>query len=128
MYQTKTGLAMDLFSWLLVGHLVGDWLLQNDWMAEGKQSGLASWPLTVHCLTYTVTVCVAVLLGASVSGGLLVGAAAILFISHWLIDGGNLAQRWGRLTRQSNTSLVRTGVDQTMHVAVLAGIAAWLGA
>lgn len=37
---------MTLFECLLVGHLVGDYLLQNGWMAEGKTTRWV--PLLVH--------------------------------------------------------------------------------
>jgi len=38
----------------LIGHLVGDFLLQNDWMAINKKS---HWlPACVHCLVYTIVV------------------------------------------------------------------------
>ncbi len=38
----------------LIGHLLGDWLLQNDWMASGKKE---FWlPLAVHALLYAAGV------------------------------------------------------------------------
>ena len=33
----------------LVFALVGDWLLQNDWMARGKGSSVHGMPLLAHC-------------------------------------------------------------------------------
>ena len=34
----------------IYAHLIGDYLLQNDWMANGKKK--ASWICVVHVLTY----------------------------------------------------------------------------
>jgi len=64
---------MDWF----IGHLIGDYLLQNDWMGSNKKE---HWfPCFVHCLVYT-------------------GAVALctwwpwwtwplIFVSHYLLDG-----------------------------------------
>jgi hypothetical protein len=37
--------------WILA-HLIGDYLLQNDWMAQNKQK--SSWACTVHVATYMI--------------------------------------------------------------------------
>lgn len=38
----------------IIGHLVGDYLLQNDWMALNKKQ--RSFPCLVHCLIWTLSV------------------------------------------------------------------------
>jgi len=38
----------------IIGHLVGDYLLQNDWMALGKKK--SSLICSIHCLVWTLTV------------------------------------------------------------------------
>ena len=45
----------SVFINLLFGHLVGDFLLQNKWMALSK--GNNSWRCLVHCIVYTASVC-----------------------------------------------------------------------
>ena len=42
----------------IVGHLIGDYLLQNDWMAMNKKkSGENGWTACwVHCSLYTLAV------------------------------------------------------------------------
>ncbi len=41
---------MTLFTWLTLGHFVGDFVFQNDWMARNKQRALhAPW---LHSLYY----------------------------------------------------------------------------
>ena len=43
---------MTMFSWLLLGHLLGDWLLQNDWMAQGKRQGFFTLAGLIHFTIY----------------------------------------------------------------------------
>jgi hypothetical protein len=44
----------------LIGHLVGDYLLQNDWQATNKKSyTLIGWfSCSVHCLLYSISVAI----------------------------------------------------------------------
>jgi hypothetical protein len=113
---------MDTFAWLVVGHLMGDWVLQNDWMARGKKRQLLGVAGLVHAAGYTLTI-----LGTCWLSGLRNGHAVLylalggaIFLSHWLIDGTRLVERWMRLYRQSDLEMVRVMVDQTLHLLVLA--------
>jgi len=47
---------MNTFAWLVVGHLMGDWVLQNDWMARGKKRRLLGGTGLVHAAGYALTV------------------------------------------------------------------------
>lgn len=110
---------MNIFTWLFLGHLVGDWLLQSDWMARGKRQGIFTAAGMVHFATYTaVMIGILWLLGdQGVGQGLLVGS--IIFISHWLIDATNLVQWWMRFYGQRDQAVVRLMIDQTWHLVVL---------
>ncbi len=115
---------MNTFTWLLIGHLVGDWILQNDWMARGKRAGLLTLPGAVHVAICTVTTMGALWLsGVPKSLTWYLGAGMAILVSHWLIDSGNGAGWWARLYRQSRLESVRIGVDQSLHLLVLALIA-----
>lgn len=113
---------MTTFTWLLVAHLVGDWMLQNDWMARHKQDSLVNRAIAVHCIIYTFTLLISLWLAASKHAfqPSYLRFGLFILVSHWLIDAASLAKRWSRLFRQSNTSFVQVMVDQTMHVVVLA--------
>lgn len=121
---------MTPFAWLCLAHLVGDWLLQNDWMAREKRGRWMGAACLLHCTIYTTTLTVAFLMiawpwtAATSRQGLLFASA--IFLSHWLIDGFNLPQRWNQLIGQSSSTMVRTVVDQTMHLLVLAVLVQWL--
>ena len=112
---------MNAFCWLLLGHLLGDWLLQNDWMARGKRGRLLTLPGLVHCTIYTAT-----LVGAAWISGIrgrgpafYLAFAAVALASHWLIDAGDGAGHWMRLLRQSHLEAIRMMVDQVLHLLVL---------
>ncbi|GAB6275345.1 MAG: hypothetical protein STSR0004_22100 [Peptococcaceae bacterium] len=107
---------MTLFEGLLVGHLVGDYLLQTRWMAEKKVS---MWPpLLVHGAVYTA----AVTLLALLAGRLLpLSAIALIFFSHIFLDNRFFVEFWTKkVTRAENTEWLKIMVDQTWHIVILA--------
>ena len=113
---------MSLFSWLLMGHLVGDWLLQNDWMATGKKQAFITRSGLTHFTIYTLVIMLTLMLTNSSDRdpfrlGLL---TIIIFISHWIIDATDIVGRWIRFYKQSDITLIRIMVDQTFHLIILA--------
>ncbi len=109
---------------LLCGHLVGDYIVQNDWMAAGKTQ--RSLPCTVHCLLYTLAVW-----GCSFWWMPLWGLA-VCFAVHWPIDRFRLAAWWmrnvsGQAFFASKEHLMFPWsivvVDNTAHLLTLFGIA-----
>jgi hypothetical protein len=99
---------------LLVSHLVGDFLLQNDWMAMNKKKRAV--PLTIHCLVYTS--CIWLIGGL---GGL---PLLFVFLSHLLIDGSNVISMWMNLVGQRGfkDNLAPWSVivvDQVWHLLIL---------
>lgn len=118
---------MNVFELLLVGHLVADWVLQNDWMALGKRHAFFALAGLLHYAIYT-GVMLLILWWVSVepfqfSSWLVIGI--FLFLSHWLVDGTELVQWWMCSFGQRNQTMVRIMVDQSFHLVVLAGIAIW---
>lgn len=80
---------MELQTALFIGlllHFVGDYLLQNDWMAQGKTK---DWfPCFVHCLFYALPF------------SLILWQSPFLWLvfgSHYLIDRYRLAVYWIKL-------------------------------
>ncbi|SRR5690606_2527777 len=112
---------MTIFSWLLIGHFVGDWMFQNDWMARDKRGRWWSSQCVIHCIVYTVIMLVFAWFGSgqSASATQLGILFSVTIITHWLIDGFNLAEIWGRVVNQTQSDFVRIVVDQTMHIFVL---------
>ncbi len=118
---------MTLFAWLLIGHLLGDWLLQNDWMAQGKQRSWINRAGLTHFSLYTAAVLTAgrLWIWRDRPLGQLIAIGVSIFATHWFIDAGRLAECWARFYRQSNSEAVRLMVDQTLHLLVLVGVAVW---
>ena len=119
---------MNTFGWLVVGHLVSDWLLQNEWMAEGKRQSLINLAGMVHYAVSGLVVTGALWLSGARGRnlGFYLGAGIILFVSHWLIDATDCARWWMRLYRQSDIEVMRLMVDQVLHVLVLVFLAVFL--
>ncbi len=116
---------MSLFDWLLVGHLVGDFLLQTDGMALYKEQ---SWPwLLKHVGLYVAVM--TVLLGAyALSRPVplwLVGVALLgIAVTHIILDRREFTLGWMRLIGiSSDHPWLPIVVDQVFHVVVLAVVA-----
>lgn len=113
---------MNLFSWLLIGHFIGDWLLQNDEMARGKRMGIFSPQCIVHCTIYSLAQLGTLWIYSthlSVTPPYFLFGVGV-FLTHWLIDATNLASHWGRWFKQTDAPFVRIAVDQTFHFLSLA--------
>jgi hypothetical protein len=107
----------------LVGHLVGDYLLQNDWMALNKKRD--SWPCLIHCSIWTACV---------------VGFAqwplwtiVPLFVTHFIQDRTQIIKFWmTKVNRQSQFAEPPMApwsiivVDQCWHIVILWAISRWI--
>lgn len=113
---------MTPFEWLLVSHLIGDWVFQNDWMARHKQNGLLNRAILIHCAVYTAVLWLVYFLLVADSPRLSTSFlfAFLVYFSHWLIDATGLASRWMRFFRQTDVLFMRIAVDQILHVVALA--------
>jgi hypothetical protein len=106
----------------LIGHLVGDYILQNDWMALNKK--ISSLHCGVHCLIWTACVVLFAAWGWK--------AAAFLFVAHFVQDRTGLIRRWMSLVGQDQFA---TGpcspwsiivVDNVWHILQIYAAARWL--
>lgn len=109
----------------LVGHLVGDYLLQNDWMALNKKQ--RSFHCAVHCAIWTACVC----LFAGWFNPLVI---ASLFVTHFIQDRTQIVAWY--MDHVGQTSF-RTGmcapwsaivVDNVWHILTLWIISQIMGA
>jgi hypothetical protein len=86
---------MSFFVALLFGHLVGDYVLQNNWMAMNKSA--SDFKCLVHCLIYTAAVVLFTMHCFPLM--MLLGWVVAVFMSHYFIDRYSLADKWLRLIR-----------------------------
>jgi len=116
---------MSLFDWLLVGHLVGDFLLQTDSMARYKAQSW-SWMLKHVGIYLAVMV---VLVGAYAMNHpvpLWVEGAVLLFIggTHIILDRRSFTLWWmRRLGVSSDLTWLPIVADQVFHLLVLVVVA-----
>jgi hypothetical protein len=104
----------------IVGHMIGDYLLQNDWMAEGKKR--SSLICAIHAAIWTACVCL-------VGGWFEPWAIGFLFITHFAQDRTNfirwymnaMGQRKFAAPPMAPWSIII--VDNTWHLVALAIVA-----
>lgn len=108
---------MTFFECLILGHFVGDYLLQNSWMALNKTK---KWlPLIVHVLLYTLAVCAFTFAFT----GFNLWWILVVLASHFFIDRWSLADKYLEFTGSRSLrkyveerSLVVTGSSGTEKV------------
>lgn len=113
----EKAIYMDQFSYLLIGHLIGDFLLQTGWMAKYKAT---KWiPLLAHVTVYTAVVAIA----GTLSGGLSIEGLAVIFLGHVILDRKTFVAFWVRNIQTAKgpeqvwLSIV---ADQIFHIILLA--------
>lgn len=127
---------MDMFG-MLLGHFVGDYLLQNNWIALNKHRfDCLGWlTCTVHCLLYTSAVCYYMKEWD-------IYWILCVFLSHFIIDKFGLPELYLQLIRGRSlkrfiknpvnhswttqvglycgfSSAVYMVVDNTMHIVLM---------
>ncbi len=100
----------------LIAHLIADWLLQNDWMANHKMD-------LKHPAAWTHAAIQAVALGLALGWQ----AGLILGVVHLLVDTRFPLRYWQRVYRQTTDGPAALHVaiwgDQVIHIA---SIAVWI--
>jgi len=129
---------------MLLGHLVGDYLLQNNWMAIGKtkHNGIGWLACTVHCFLYSLAVCLLMWQWT-------MAWFAVVFLSHFVLDKFGLPEKYLKLingrslerfmNNQENkqytpyiglragfTVFVYVVVDNSMHLLIMWAAWHWL--
>lgn len=108
---------MNIFSILLIGHFVGDFLIQTDWMARYKAKHWV--PLLVHSSVYTIVIGLSALL----EGGLSYLGILVVFIGHLILDRGSFVRFWVlriQTATKPNQQWLSIITDQTFHIILLA--------
>ena len=131
----------ELFVLLLFGHLFGDYLFQNDWMALNKKDEW--WPCIIHCCMYTLWILIfliPLIYDFDIVKALILTGG--IFLSHVILDRTHLIDRWFRFTRGRSwkrlgtfyakkekelediarvvfTAIVQTVADNTIHLLLM---------
>jgi hypothetical protein len=106
---------------IIIGHLIGDYLFQSDWMALNKKSKSYEGLLTciIHSLIWTVFV---YLFGFYTTNDVII--FLLLFISHFILDRWNFVKWFLNTFRiMPNPTLWKIIiVDNTLHLLMVYGI------
>lgn len=116
---------MSLFDWLLVAHLVADFLLQTDGMAKNKGH---SWQWMIkHVGVYMVVMTALLIVYAavhSIPAGLVAVSLLFILVTHLILDRRTFTRWWMRTFSISNDKLwIAIIVDQAFHLLTLAIVA-----
>lgn len=106
---------------MLLGHCVGDYLLQNDVLAlnKGKNTFLGWMMCTAHCVIYTLSVCIFM-------SNYSLEWMGVVFLSHFFIDKFSLAELWSKMLKsRSLQAFLNENKNQTISAmdSLIAGFA-----
>jgi hypothetical protein len=135
-----------MFAEIVLGHLAGDYLLQNKSMALKKsEKGWAGlgW-CTLHCLIYTACICLFLWTVNPFHVAFSPLLVLLVFLTHWPLDRWSLGSKWLKLIRGrdfikafeskdkyreidvSFSCLVYAVVDNSLHLILLWFVVSWL--
>jgi hypothetical protein len=106
----------DTLTLAIIGHLVGDYLLQNDWMALNKKRNPI--PCFIHCILWTAAVCL-------FAGWNSPYAIAALFCTHFIQDHSNIVAWWMRLRWKDQSRFMRCDDFDLTDMRVIPGLGPW---
>ncbi len=116
---------MSLFDWLLVGHLIGDFLIQTDGMAKNKGQ---SWLWMLRHVGFYMVVITAVLIVYTLIHPLplwlIIVALLVVCVTHTILDRRGFTTWWMRLVGATpDNPWLSIIVDQVFHILTLAVVA-----
>lgn len=103
-----------MLAYLIIAHLVGDFLLQNHWMQAKSRN---SFVCTVHVACYSLP-----FVAVAFWGGLAWWMLGAILVQHWLQDRFALHIRWMRFYGQTKPELWPVGplcMDQSAHLGFI---------
>lgn len=105
---------------LFAAHLIGDFLLQNNWMQAKSKS---SFVCTIHVIVYSLPFW-------PILWHVPIFPSCLIFVEHWLQDRFALHLKWMKFYRQTPPDKWPVGplcVDQSFHLAFIAAIYVLVG-
>ncbi len=119
---------MTVFEVLLLGHVIGDWLLQNEWMALNKGS---NWPaLLSHVAVYHIVVGALLGLKMGFSYMPIYPVVAVLAVFHIILDRQHFVywvmKHLRIIVDREPERWLSVAVDQSLHIVLLAAATIYL--
>lgn len=118
---------VEIFIYLLIAHLIGDWIIQTSWMANEKSKHLG--PLLAHVFTYHIFVFAALyLVGVPLAANL--WATLFLAAAHAILDNRRFEFWWlNRIKKVEEKDVpiwLLLGVDQSFHLILIILVSFWI--
>ena len=120
-------LIPTMFPIILIGHLIGDYLFQNNWMALNKKDHLL--PVVVHACIYIIPICALLAFMPQVTwAGLGYYVALNAFLHGWLdhsdmieppVEANKEKAELMKRAAVAYTALVQTVADNTIHLITM---------
>jgi hypothetical protein len=118
---------VQIFIYLLISHLIGDWIIQTYWMANEKSRHFA--PLLAHVASYHIFTFGALYL-AGVDFTKAFWATLFLAVTHAFLDNRRFEFWWlHRIKKVAEKDVpvwLLLGVDQSFHLILLFLVSFWL--
>ncbi|QOX63895.1 DUF3307 domain-containing protein [Anoxybacterium hadale] len=106
---------LDLFLYLIIGHVIGDYVLQTSWQIEKKRT---SWgALLTHLIIYTIVIYVL----SFFAGRITLLSISIIILTHLILDKFNLISKTIELVtkKECNSIKINFICDQGVHIMIL---------
>lgn len=100
-------ITLNMILVILAAHFIADFILQSDWMAQGKSKKML--PLTIHISIYTIFLCLIDWRWALING------AAHMFVDFF--SSRAVSYAWNKGERHWAFALI--GLDQLIHYICL---------
>lgn len=111
---------MTLFEYLILAHVLGDWILQNEWQAMHKRERWRA--LVSHVVVYHALILGVLLWREGPGRPMIYAVVAGLFLTHAVLDRYTVVplMRLLRINGQRESDrLLELAVDQSVHVLLL---------
>lgn len=109
---------MSNFDYLLIAHLLGDFVFQTKWMADNKAN---NWlPLLFHSFIYTAIIWI---ISYFAFGGLSLTGCILIFGGHLILDRRTIINLWSSKImglEDEATNWITIVIDQTFHLILIA--------
>ena len=119
---------MTVFEVLLVGHVIGDWLLQTEWQALNKGRNWRA--MLAHVIVYHIVITLLLGLKMGFSHTPIYPVILALAILHVIFDRQHFVRWVMRALRitvdREPQRWLSVAVDQSLHVVILAGASIYL--
>lgn len=113
-------MTTDTITCAIIGHLVGDYLMQNDWMANNKKK---AWqPCAIHCLLWTIAV---MFFAGWFTRYNSIFIFLVLFWTHYLQDRTNIIRWWMTLPWKDQSQFMECYYFEPDTMRFVPGLGPW---